>query len=167
MPSEDIARAVLDAPYENKKFTPKVSKSLKPKLENHISSKLPFPFAKFSLKPEDFGNSDIEYLIKDFLAEGAITLLTAGAGVGKSILSLGITKEALSKVDGVIYVDADMPTNEIGRRLDRAGLKGLLGKQLSYLHSTKVDLKIDPKHKRWKKFKKRLRKESSNKVYKI
>lgn len=163
LPAEDVARAVLDEPYENKKkVTPKVPKSLKPKLENHTSSKLPFPFAKFSLKPEDFGNSDIEYLIKDFLAEGAITLLTAGAGVGKSILSLGITKEALSKVDGVIYVDADMPTNEIDNRLRRAGLMNLLEKRFIYLHSTKYELRIDPKNKRWKKLKKLLRKESSN-----
>jgi len=164
LPSEDIARAVLDEPYENKKkVTPKVSKSFKPKLEDHTSSKLSSPFAKFSLKPEDSDNKYIKYLINDFLVEEAITLIAAGPGVGKTSLGFGITKETLSKVDGVIYVDADIPTNEISRRLDLAGLKNLLEKQFFYFHSTNYELKIDPKHKRWKKFKKLLLKESSNK----
>lgn len=161
--NEEIAKIITETPYE--KRTPRNKAYLEhtigkarssydfskqilstQKLDNNI-------LADLSLKTNDFDQSGVEYLIDNFLPDKSLILLTSKYGEGKSILALAIAKRLILEGKKVIIIDADMSVPVIGDRLEAAGLKSVLSRDLFYLHSTKIPMKIKSGDGNWDNFK--------------
>jgi hypothetical protein len=93
----EIARILLDAPYEKKnKRTENYLSSTISKVRSECEASATFTtninnplskLSKISLKLEDLENVQVEYLIKDFLPKESIMLITSKHGVGNDLPS--------------------------------------------------------------------------------
>ncbi len=165
--NEEIARILIDAPYE------KTNHRTLAYLEHTISKARAGNeeifqvftenkgLAGLSLKPEDFDDSNIEYLIDDFLPKNTLMLMTGRYGVGKSYFNLAVAKKLIDDGHKVVIVDVDMPKHIIHQRLKEAGLFELLGNKLHYVHSTNFPFRIDSKNPNWCEFKNRIEVENN------
>lgn len=66
-------------------------------------------FDKFDINFEEIENVKFEYLMDNFLVKNEITMISAKAGTGKSLLSVAAANMMLmqNKIDHVFYIDGD------------------------------------------------------------
>ena len=160
--NEEIARILLEAPYPKKSRTNSYLEYTIAKARSGYEEYKALKYSvtpsirrlsEISLKPEDFTDCKIEYLIDDFLPKNTLMLMTGSYGVGKSYFCLALTKKLISEGNTVVIADLDMPKHIIEGRLMDSGLMKHLGTKLHYVHSTNYPFKIDAKNDKWIEFK--------------
>ncbi len=141
--STDLKKIVKNTP----EWTPESASQFHPIYKGSKTGKL-----KISSINDIYNYPDPEYLINPILIKNNLILLTAYAGVGKSILSLIIayavvTGNALfnhfhvSRPGRVLIVDEESPGSLLKERLQKAGFTK--GMDISFMHFQRVKLDKD------------------------
>jgi len=168
--NEEIARILKESLYEkkNQRTLAYLEHTISKARSNYESSKdIQFKvptihkgLAEISLKPNDFDDSNIEYLIDDFLPQNTLMLMTGSYGVGKSYFCLALAKKLIEDGHTVVIVDVDMPKHIIRGRLEDSNLLEHLGTKIHYIHSTNFPFKIDSRNENWLEFKNLIQSEN-------
>ena len=88
---------------------------IKERIEGLLGKAKPYSKERFSLlkqlslTPEALEEYEVEFLIEDFLPKGAMVLITAKFGGGKSLSALALAKHLINNGHKVLYLDVDNP----------------------------------------------------------
>ena len=134
---------------------------IKERIEGLLKGAEPYSPDKFSLlrqlslTAELLDDYKAEFLIEDFLPKGAMVLITAKFGGGKSLSALALAKRLTREGHKVLYLDLDNSLSVVKERLTQAELIDSLGEDLIYI--TRSVHTVHSKSDAWREIKKELK----------